>query len=187
MSTKIIASSTTTVYNVKKELVITLKDAQGKIISGLPVTVKLASSKNYKTDKNGQIKIDISTLTPKAYNGKITYQGDKNYIESTKTVKVTVKKANPKITATAKTYKLNVKTKKYQIILKNNKNQVLKSAKVTLKVNGKTYSGKTNANGKATFSITNLKKIGKFPAVITFPQTSYYNTITKKVTITVKK
>ncbi len=187
MSTKIIASSTTTVYNVKKELVITLKDAQGKIISGLPVTVKLASSKNYKTDKNGQIKIDISTLTPKAYNGKITYQGDKNYIESTKTVKVTVKKANPKITATAKTYKLNVKTKKYQIILKNNKNQVLKSAKVTLKVNGKTFTAKTNSKGKATFSITNLKKVGRYIAVITFPATSYYNKLTKKVKITVKK
>ena len=172
MSTKIIASSTTTVYNVKKELVITLKDAQGKIISGLPVTVKLASSKNYKTDKNGQIKIDISTLTPKAYNGKITYQGDKNYIESTKTVKVTVKKANPKITATAKTYKLNVKTKKYQIILKNNKNQVLKSAKVTLKVNGKTFTAKTNSKGIAGIVLS--LNAGSYPIKFSFEGDSVY-------------
>ena len=82
---------------------------------------------------------------------------------------------------------MKAKTKKYAIILKNNKNKILKSANVTLKVYGKTYTAKTNSKGIATFSIKNLNKVAKYTAVITYPATSYYNKLTKKVKITVKK
>ena len=42
----------------------------------------------------------------------------------------------------------------------------MKGKKVTLKVNGKTFSAKTNAKGVATFKITKLTKVGKNNAVI---------------------
>ena len=63
----------------------------------------------------------------------------------------------------------------------------MKSTKVTLKVNKKTFSAKTNSKGVATFKITNLKKKGKFTAVIKFAGSKYYNKLSKKATITVKK
>ena len=187
LASEITANDVTTTYNENKDLIITLKDSNGNPIPKATITLTLDSAKKYTTDDNGQVKINVATLVPKTYNGKISYAGDIHYNKSSATVKVTVKKANPKIIASSASFKLNVKTKKYTITLKNNKNQVLKSAKVTLKVNGKTFTAKTNSKGKATFSITNLKKVGRYIAVITFPATSYYNKLTKKVKITVKK
>ena len=186
LASKITASPVTTTYNVGKYLVITLKDSNGKSISGAVLTVNLGGSKKYTTNANGQVKINVATLIPKTYNAKITYAGSDNIKGSTGSVKVTVKKAKPKITAKAARYKLNVKTKKYTAIFKDNKNRAIKNTKVTLKVYGKTYSVKTNSKGQGVFKITNLKKIGSYIAVITFPANKYYNKLTKKVKIIVK-
>ena len=186
LASQIITSPITATYNVAKNLVITLKDSNGKAIKGAILTVNLGSSKKYTTDANGQVKINVATLTPKTYNAKITYDGSDNYKGSTKSVKVTVKKATPKITAKAASYKLKVKTKKYTVNFKDNKNQPLKNTKVTLKVNGKTYSVKTNSKGQGVFKITNLKKKGTYAAVITVPANTYYNKASKNVKIAVK-
>ena len=181
------SKAVTTVYNNNKYLVITLKDSKGKAISGAKVTVTLASAKAYKTDKNGQIKINIGKLIPKTYTAKISFAGNTNYLSSSTTAKVVVKKATPKMTAKAKTFKVKVKTKKFKITLKNNLKKVMKNTKVTLRVNKKTFTAKTNSKGVATFKITNLKKKGKFTAVIKYAGSKYYNKVTKKVKITVKK
>ena len=187
LASKITASPVTTTYNVGKYLVITLKDSNGKPISGAVLTVSLGGSKKYNTNANGQVKINVATLTPKTYNAKITYSGSDSIKGSTGSVKVTVKKAKPKITAKAAKFKLRVKTKKYTAIFKDNKNRAIKNTKVTLKVYGKTYSVKTNSKGQGVFKITNLKKIGSYIGVLTFPANKYYNKVTKKVKIIVKK
>ena len=129
----------------------------------------------------------ISKLVPKTYTASISFAGDSYYNKSSAKATVVVKKATPKLTASAKAFKVKVKTKKYTITLKNNKGAVMKSTKVTLKVNGKTYSAKTNSKGVATFKITNLKKKGTFTAVVTYAGSKYYNKVTKKPKITVKK
>ena len=168
-------------------MVITLKDSNSKPIIYVVLTVNLGSTKKYTTNANGQVKINIGTLTPKTYNAKITYKGSDIYNGSTGSVKVTVKKATPKITAKAASYKLKVKTKKYAATFKDNVNKALKNTKVTLKVNGKTYSVKTNSKGQGVFKITTLKKKGSYTAVITVPTNKYYNKVSKKVKITVKQ
>ena len=86
----------------------------------------------------------------------------------------------------SKTFKKSVKTKNYVVTLKTNTNKVMKSAKLTLKVNGKTYSATTNAKGQATFKITKLTKKGKFTGTIAYKGNAYYNKLSKKVQITVK-
>ncbi len=182
----ITARPVTTTYNVGKNLIITLKDQNGNAIKGAVLTINLGGVKKYTTDKNGQIKINIATHTPKTYNAKIIYEGSNNYNGSTSFVKVTVKKATPKITAKGASYKLRVKTKKYTASFKTNKNQALKNTKVTLKVKGKTYTAKTNSKGQATFKITNLNRKGTYTTVITVPTNKYYNQISKKVKIAVK-
>ena len=185
MATKTAAKAVTTIYNVNKYLVITLKDANGKAVGGVTVNVKLANSKNYKTDKNGQIKIDVSALTPKSYSGKISFAGDKNYIASSGSVKVNVKKATPKLTAKAKSFKKSQKTKKYSISLKTNKNKAMKNTKVAIKINKITYATKTNNKGVATFKITKLTKKGTFKSTIAYKGDKYYNKLAKTVKIKV--
>ena len=185
LASKITVSPVSTIYNVGKYLVITLKDQNGNAIKNAVLIVNLGGSKNYKTDKNGQVKINVANLVPKTYTAKITYAGSDSYNGSTGSAKVTVKKAKPKITAKSASFKLKVKTKKYTVIFKDNKNKALKKTKVTFKVGGKTYTVKTNNKGHGVFKITNLKKKGAYIGVITIPTNKYYNKVAKKVKITV--
>ncbi|WP_405274218.1 hypothetical protein [Methanobrevibacter sp.] len=63
----------------------------------------------------------------------------------------------------------------------------LKSGKkVTLQVNGKIFSGKTNSKGQVTFKITNLNKKAKYKAKISYAGDITYEAATKTVTLTVK-
>lgn len=62
----------------------------------------------------------------------------------------------------------------------------MKGKKVTLKVNGKTYSAKTNAKGVATFKLTKLSKVGTKNAVISYAGDKTFNKVSKKAKITVK-
>ena len=186
LKTALSAKSIATVYNVNKNLVITLKDSKGNALNGVNITVQLKNTKTYTT-KNGQIKVSTKGLTPKVYTAKITFKGNTNYEKTSKnTVKVTVKKATPKITAKKKTFKRTVKTKKYNIALKTNLKKAMKGVKVTLKVNKKTYSAKTNKKGIATFKITKLTKTGKYTSVVKFAGNKYYNAKAVKQKIIVK-
>ena len=187
IKTSIVAPSVTTTYNVAKKLVVTLKDANGKALSGKKVTVKVGSiSKTLTTNGNGQVSVDISSLVPKTYSATIKFAGDEKYAQSTATAKVVVNKVKSKITAKKATFKAKKKTKKYTITLKAGKKAISK-VKVTLKVKGKTYKATTNAKGKATIKITKLTKKGKHNAVIKFKGNKYYKASSKKVKLTIKK
>ena len=187
--TKITASSVTKVYNKNKNFVATLKDANGKAISSVKVTIKLNGNTYTKTtNSKGQVSLAIPNLVPKTYKVTVKFAGNDKYkASSLTTAKVKVKKATVKLTAKKKTFKAKKKTKKYTVTLKNNKGKAMKKVKLTLKVNKKTYKAKTNKKGKATFKITKLNKKGKFTAKITYKGNKYYNKLTKKVKITVKK
>ncbi len=185
IKTELSGNAITTTYNINKDLVITLKDSTGKALANVKLTVDLNGAKTYTTDKNGQVKVSTKGLAPKTYTAKVTFNGNTNYAKSTKNVKVTVKKATPKLTAKKKTFKSSVKTKKYTVTLKDNVGKAIKKAKVTLKVKGKTYKATTNSKGKAVLKIKNLKKKGKYTAVIKFKGDKYYNKATKKAKIKV--
>lgn len=186
IQTEITGNAITATYNVNKDLVITLKDSDGNPVSGVNVTVDLNGAKTYTTDSNGQVKVSTKGLAPNTYMAKVTFNGDTYYDKSTLDVKVTVNKASPKLTAKAKTFKFEDKTKKYTVTLKDNNGNVLKNKKISLKVNGKTYTANTNSKGVATFKLTKLTKKGKFNAVISYAGDKYYNKATKKVKITIK-
>ena len=185
-TTSIAADAIATTYNINKDLVITLKDGNGKALSGVKVSVDLNGAKTYTTDKKGQVKVKIKGLAPKAYTAKLSFKGNTNYVKSTKDVKVKIKKATPKLTAKKKTFKTTIKTMKYTIVLKDNTGKAIKKAKVTLKVKGKTYKSTTNSKGKATFKISKLNKKGNFKAIVTYKGSKYYSKVTKKTTIKVR-
>ncbi|MBR3140824.1 MAG: peptidoglycan-binding protein [Methanobrevibacter sp.] len=186
MKTEIAADDVTSSYNDNKNLVITLKDANGKPVSGATISVDLNGAKNYTTDAKGQVKVSTKGLAPDKYVAKIAFAGNDNYTASSKEVKVTVNKLASKITAKAKTFKTTVKTKKFTVTLKDETGKSIKKAQITLKVNGETYEATTNSKGKATFEIAKLTKKGTYKATVTFKGDAYYKKATKKVNIKVK-
>ncbi|MBR6927979.1 MAG: peptidoglycan-binding protein [Methanobrevibacter sp.] len=186
MKTEIAADDVTSSYNDNKNLVITLKDANGKPVAGASISVDLKGVKKYTTDAKGQVKVSTKGLAPDKYVAKIAFAGNDNYTASSKEVKVTVNKLASKITAKAKTFKTTVKTKKFTVTLKDETGKSIKKAQITLKVNGETYEATTNSKGKATFEIAKLTKKGTYKATVTFKGDAYYKKATKKVNIKVK-
>ncbi|WP_295601998.1 right-handed parallel beta-helix repeat-containing protein [uncultured Methanobrevibacter sp.] len=166
---------------------ITLKDANGKVISGKEIIVDF-NGQTLKASTNDK---GIATLTLKAsktgsLKATISFAGDNAYKASTKTATIKVTKEAAKITAKKKTFKVK-KSKKYSITLKSKSGKAISKAKVILKVKGKKYTAKTNAKGKATFNLKKLTKKGKHTAAITFAGDKFFNKATKKVKLTVKK
>ena len=186
-STNVPANSKSPTFSIKLD-----KDATGNF------TVSVDNGKIVKTValKDGSASITVDNLAVGSHQVTVSYSGDGKYAPITQNTTVTIKepaKPTPKVTkkkvkivAKKKTFKAKKKVKKYTITLKSGKT-LLKKVKVTLKVKGKTYKATTNKKGKATFKIKNLKKKGKYTAVIKFKGNKNYKAATKKVKITVKK
>lgn len=132
-----------------------------------------------RTDENGVATISLNLAAGTHY----IYTEYNNVIGKNKIV---IKKADSKITANKKAFKSKTKTKKYAITLKDKNNKAIKNVKVTLKIKGKTYTAKTNSNGKAIFKITKLTKKGKYSAKIKFAGNGYYKASSASKTITIK-
>lgn len=186
LDSTIIAKYIVMTYNSNTACIVTLRDSEGNVIKNAKVNVIINGKTSIlTTNSQGQIKI-TNSLVPKQYSVKISFAGNNANNKATKTVKITVKKATAKLTANSVTFKAKTKTKKYTVTLKNNAGKVMKNTKVTLKVNGKTYTATTNSKGQATFKITKLTKKGKYSAVISYAGNSYYNKLSKTVKITAK-
>ena len=175
------AKDLTKTYGTSNKFVVNLVDSKGNAIPNAVVNVNINNMITpIPTDSDGQASMPIN-LAPATYTATVTYGND-----AQTTTKITVKKATPKLTAKAKTFKKSVKTKNYVVTFKTNTNKVMKKAKLTLKVNGKTYSATTNSKGQVTFKITKLTKKGKFTGTIAYKGNAYYNKLSKKVKITIK-
>ena len=186
-----------TVENKKGTFEITLTDAKGTPIANKAGTITIGEKVyNINTDANGKASINLE-LTTGTYTAKVhtlsDYYNKAGDASATITVKAEAQKepakTTPKkvtITAKKKTFKAKTKVKKYTITLKSGKT-LIKKAKVTLKIKGKTYKATTNAKGKATFKIKKLTKKGKYNAVIRYKGSALYKAASKKVKITVKK
>lgn len=187
-SSFIYAANVTTNYKAGKVLIVNLHDSDNKIIKYAKISVTLDGvAKSYLTDENGQVMIPTKTLTPDTYVASISFAGDNNYAGCIADAKIIVKKLTPKLTAPKATLKLKDKTKKYVVTLKDNKNKVMKSAKITITVNGKSYTAKTNSKGQAVFKLKKLTKKGTYKATVKYSGSSIYNSVKKTVKITVKK
>ena len=152
--TDIIADDITTSYGNSKNMVITLKDSQNKLLFGKKVSVKL-NGKTYSrvTDSYGQISVKIpNNLVPKTYVASVSFAGDDYYVSSSGSVKVIVEKATTKISVKSVTGNSGKKVKLAAKVTDNLRNNI-KKFKVTFKVNGKKYYAKTNSKGIATVKV----------------------------------
>ena len=146
---------------------------------------------NRTTYENGSFApYKLNMVRAGRYTMAFNFAGDENYTNAFACVCVDLDKKPIKIKASSKSYKAATKTKKYTVTLSTIKGldgkMYLSPKAVSLKVNGKTYTVKTNSKGVATFKITNLTKKAKYSAVISYDGDKTYESASKKVTITVK-
>lgn len=138
--------------------------------AGQVVTFKInGKTSKVKTNKNGYAQLSI-TLVPKTYNVTAQYKGD---TVSNKVVVKQILKANDITKKKAKSYK-------FQATLKTSKGKAISGKKLTFKINGKTYTAKTNKNGIAAITIKLNLKVGKHTITTTYSKTTISNKITIK-------
>ena len=181
----ITASAMTATAKIAKYYTITLKDSTGKALVGESVTFYFnGKTTTVKTDENGKAKLSINVATKGNYQIAVSYLGNdkNNAVTTAKNIKVNVQATK----ATFKKATLKVKkVKSVKFTLKDSKGKAIKGKKITIKVNGKTFSAKTNAKGVATIKVKVTKK-GKFLATAKFAGDNTYKAISKKAVFTVK-
>ena len=99
-----------------------------------------------------------------------------------KTTAINVKDLSFKSTAKTKTVSVKLTTIKNEY---DGKTYLNAGKKITLKVNGKTYTAKTDANGVAKFNIQITKK-GTYTATVNFSGDQTYKASAKSMKITIK-
>ena len=172
-----------------------LLDDDGKPVVGVPIQFAVNDKiYNRVTNEKGSFTpYHLDMVRAGRYTMAFYFSGNENYTSAFGSVCVDLDKKPITIKASAKSYKASIKTKSYTVTLStkacssaDGKAHLSSGKKVTLLVNGKTYSGKTNTKGQVTFKITNLSKKGKYTAKISYAGDITYESATKSVKLTIK-
>ena len=160
-------------------LEILLKDEDGNLLKNKTLSVgKNGEQAAYTTDENGSIKIPLK-LSQGTYMYAMAFLGDDDHIGTMNVATVNVALKTAAITAKTYTYNVNAKTKKISITVKDQNNKLVVNKAIKITVNGKTYSGKTNAKGVATVTVSISKK-GTYTYTAKVTGNSVYKEVTKK-------
>ena len=89
------------------------------------------------------------------------------------------------MTVVKKTYKANKKTKYLYATLKASNKKAIKGKKLVFTVNGKKYTGKTNAKGIAKVKV-NLSKRKTYKFTVKFAGDNTFKKISKKGKVIIK-
>ena len=171
-----------------------LLDANGNPIKDAKIQFAVNNKiYNRTTNENGSFNpYKLNMKRAGRYTMAFYFAGNDNYTGAFASVCVDLDKKPIKIKASAKSYKAATKTKKYTVTLStkvcsshDGKAHLRTGLKVTLTVNGKTYTGKTNSKGQVTFKITNLSKKAKYKAKVSYEGDATYDSASKTVTLTV--
>lgn len=146
-------------------------DDDGKAVGAGEIVKITVSGKTYnvKTDKNGYASLAIN-LKPNSYPITAEYKGFKV------SNKIVIK---PVLTA-SNISKKQSKTTTFSAKLVDTSGKALSGKKITFKIQGKTFTANTNANGIASAVININLGVGTYKIVSSYGQSSITNTITVK-------
>jgi hypothetical protein len=171
-----------------------LMDTDGNLLANKTVQIAVNGPiYNVTTDEYGRAGLQVNLQNANIYTYALFFQGDEVYKAThIASSKLTVTKKPTSISAEDATFKANAKSKTLSVTLKTTKNPydgktyLSKNKKLTLKVDGKTYTARTNAKGVAKFDLKKLTKAGKFTAKISFAGDRTYETSSKNINVVVK-
>jgi hypothetical protein len=182
--TNITSSDVSTVYDGNGYIVATLTDISGKPLSGMLIFVDIIGV-NATTDENGTVKVSTNGLVPANYTAAITFDGSKNYVNSSASVNVTVDKAVPEISSADVTTVYNGGKYLYVTLKDANGNPIV-GAKISVNLNG-AKSATTGSDGKAKVTTDKLDPKTSYTAKITFAGDDRYVAASTSAKVTVKK
>ena len=155
--------------------------SNGKALAKKYVKIKFkGKTKKYKTSSAGKVSLPVKKLKKGTYKVVCYNSGlTKSY-----KIKVFKKKASTKLTTRDYTYYAN-ETKSIKVKLSTALNDYSNIGKVIkIKVNGKTYSRKTDANGEVTLNLPALNK-GLYKVQYTYAGTKYFKKATSTRLLTI--
>jgi hypothetical protein len=152
-----------------------LVDDKGKALANKPVQIGFCGVVyNRVTDSEGYAQLQINLNTPFIFTFAIAFLGDDDYNASFVVQQIVVNKKPTVLSANNEVFKASEKSKKFKVTLKSSVGSSIDGTpyigmgkKVTLNVDGKTYTAKTNAKNQAIFKLSLTKK-GTYTATIKF-------------------
>lgn len=154
----------------KDTLYIYLKNSTGSPLKSKELKLNINNKKySISTDSKGMVSLKIS-LPAKNYNLKASFSGDDKYKSISKNFKIKVSKINTKISSSTN---FLVKGRYLYVYLAAENGEILQNKKINLKVNGKTYTRKTDKNGRIKFKV-NLRQ-STYNLNIEYAGNDYYN------------
>jgi len=152
-----------------------LVDDKGKALANKPIQIGFCGVVyNRVTDSEGYAQLQINLNTPFIFTFAIAFLGDDDYNASFVVQQINVNKKPTILSANNEVFKASEKTKKFKVTLKSSVGSSIDGnayigmgKKVTLNVDGKTYTAKTNAKNQAVFKLSLTKK-GTYTATINF-------------------
>ena len=189
ISTKIVSSNLNMIPKRAEYYSITLKDASGNLLSGKKVTFKV-NGKTYTktTNSKGVAKVQLKfSKNKKTYKISIKFAGDNAYKAVSKTNKILVKYSSKTAKLSAPSVTIPPKTAKtYTVTLKDANAKGIAKQKVVIKVNGKTYTKKTNSQGKASVKVK-FSKLKNYKVSATYKGSKIYKKASSSGKIKVAK
>jgi hypothetical protein len=170
----------------KKNITVNLVDNFGVGLLDKEIIIYYGDNKiTAFTDILGNVEIPFIEEEATTKNVVAVFLGEGNlYKGSHDTAKVKVTKKATTLSAKTATLKVN-KAKKISVTLKSS-GKAIANKKITIKLNGKTFSAKTNSKGIAKVSVKSAKT-GKLSAKIKFAGDNVYKAATKTIKLTIKK
>ncbi len=165
--TSFVASNLVKYYKNGTSLSVKLLDNNKKALKNKTVKIKIAGKTYSKTTNSKGIATFAINQKVGTYSVKISFNGDKIYNATSKTIKVYVKSAK----LTTKTKKIH-RNKYFVATLKDKNGKAIKKTKVKIKLNGKTYTRTTNNKGVVKLKVS--VKIGTYKIKTSFKSTKLY-------------
>ena len=184
-----LAFSQLTTYPISDDYFkVKLTDNNGKSISNQKVSFKInGKTQTAKTDGNGVAKVKVSLTNIKTYAVSINYGGNDCFNSISKTGKILVKTGSKKSKIIAPNIKVKKNIKKsFSLKLTSLNGKAIAKQKVTVKLNGKTYTVKTDSKGVAKLTIK-LSAVKKYKVNMKFLGNSNFKSSSKTCTIEVTK
>ena len=186
LSISSIDSSFIAFYGSDDCFTVTYKDGLGNPVNNVEFSAELKGdkkhTKNYTTDKNGQIKLYFGEFTPDSYVVEIYLANTENYYADNVTCNIQVNKASIKMAAATLVTTYN-SSDEFIITLNDARNNPIANVSVSVDLNG-TQKHTTDKNGQIKLSINGLIP-DTYDVNATFSGNDFYlkSTVTTKIVV----